>query len=114
MRTIESFVATPSMRDRRLKALVAQEFQTTIVGMLGHDLRQSLQVIQGTYSLLRSRLEEMPQQAWLDRGERAVTKLTEQRNCLVDAYYLAERASARWRFFLSNLGSCSGGFSTKT
>ena len=94
MRTIESFVATPSMRDRRLKALVAQEFQTTIVGMLGHDLRQSLQVIQGTNSLLRSRLEEMPQQAWLDRGERAVTKLTEQLNCLVDAYYLAERASA--------------------
>ena len=36
----------------------------------------------------------MPQQAWLDRGERAVTKLTEQLNCLVDAYYLAERASA--------------------
>src|SRR3984957_19403739 len=94
MKTIESFVAAPSMRDRRLKALVAQEFQTTIVGMLGHDLRQSLQVIQGTYSLLRSRLVEMPQQAWLDRGERAVTKLTEQLNCLVDAYYLSERASA--------------------
>jgi two-component system, OmpR family, phosphate regulon sensor histidine kinase PhoR len=36
----------------------------------------------------------MPQQAWLDRGERAVTKLTEQLNCLVDAYYLAERAIA--------------------
>jgi two-component system, OmpR family, phosphate regulon sensor histidine kinase PhoR len=36
----------------------------------------------------------MPQQAWLDRGERAVTKLTEQLNCLVDAFYLAERANA--------------------
>src|SRR3984893_11859697 len=94
MRTIESFVATPSMRNRTLKAVVAQEFQTTIVGMLGHDLRQSLQVIQGTYSLLRSRLEEMPQQASLDRGERAVSKLTEQLNCLVDAFYLAERANA--------------------
>src|SRR3984893_3588530 len=94
MRTIESFVATPSMRDRRLKSLVAQEFQTTIVGMLGHDLRQSLHVIQGTYSLLRSRLKEMPQQALLDRGERAVTKLTERLDCLVDAFYLAERANA--------------------
>jgi nitrogen-specific signal transduction histidine kinase len=93
MRTIESFVAAPSMRDRRLKALMAQEFQTTIVGMLGHDLRQSLQVIQGTYSLLRSRLEETPQQAWVDRGERAVTKLTEQLDYLVDAFYLAERAN---------------------
>jgi two-component system phosphate regulon sensor histidine kinase PhoR len=90
MRTI---IAAPNMQDRRPKTLVAQEFQTTIVGMMGHDLRQSLQVIQGTYSLLRSRLEQMPQQAWLDRGERAVTKLTEQLNCLVDAFYLAERTN---------------------
>jgi two-component system, OmpR family, phosphate regulon sensor histidine kinase PhoR len=45
MRTIESFFATPSMRDRKLNNLVAQESQITIVGMLGHKLRQSLQVI---------------------------------------------------------------------
>ena len=38
--------------------------------------------------------KQMPQQAWLDRGERAVTKLTEQLNCLVDAFYLAERTNA--------------------
>ena len=94
MRTVESFIVAPDIQDRDLKAIVAQEFQTTLVGMMGHDLRQSLQVIQGTYSLLRSRQEEMPQQAWLDRGERAVTKLTEQLNCLVDAFYLAERANA--------------------
>jgi signal transduction histidine kinase len=94
MRTIESFVVAPNIRNRKLETHVAQEFQTTIVGMLGHDLRQSLQVIQGSYTLLRSRLQEMPQQAWLDRGERAVTKLTEQLDCLVDAFYLAERANA--------------------
>jgi two-component system, OmpR family, phosphate regulon sensor histidine kinase PhoR len=45
-------------------------------------IRQSLHIIQGTYALLRSRLEDMPQLAWLDRGERAITKLTEQLNCL--------------------------------
>jgi two-component system, OmpR family, phosphate regulon sensor histidine kinase PhoR len=84
----------PNIQDRKLKTLVAREFQTTIVGMMGHDLRQSLQVIQGTYSLLRSRLDEMPQQAWLDRGERAATKLAEQLNCLVDVFYLAERYNA--------------------
>jgi two-component system, OmpR family, phosphate regulon sensor histidine kinase PhoR len=61
---------------------------------MGHDLRQSLHVIQGTYALLRSRLQEMPQRAWLDRGERAATKLTEQLNCLVDAFYLAEHVNA--------------------
>jgi two-component system phosphate regulon sensor histidine kinase PhoR len=94
MRVVEGFVVAPDMQDRRLKAFVAQEFQTTIVGMMGHDLRQSLQVIQGTYSLLRSRLGEIPPQAWVDRGERAVTKLTEQLDCLVDAFYLAERANA--------------------
>ena len=86
MRTVESFIVAPDIQDRDLNAIVAQEFQTTLVGMMGHDLRQSLQVIQGTYSLLRSRQEEMPQQAWLDRGE--------QLNCLVDAFYLAERANA--------------------
>jgi two-component system, OmpR family, phosphate regulon sensor histidine kinase PhoR len=94
MRTIERFIVASNMEDRELKSLVAQEFQTTIVGMMGHDLRQSLQVIQGTYVLLRSRLEEMPQQAWVERGERAVTKLTEQLNSLVDAFYLAERSNA--------------------
>ena len=94
MRTIEGLAVAPNMQDRRSKTLGAQEFQTTIVGMLGHDLRQSLQVIQGSYALLRSRVEEMPQQVWLDRGERAVTKLTEQLDCLVDAFYLAERDNA--------------------
>jgi signal transduction histidine kinase len=94
MRTIEGFIAAPNIQERKPKTLIAQEFQTTIVGMLGHDLRQSLQVIQATYALLRSRLEEVPQRAWLDRGERAVTKLTEQLNCLVDAFYLAERGNA--------------------
>jgi signal transduction histidine kinase len=91
MRTIEGLAAAPKMQDRKPKTLVAQEFQATIMGLLGHDLRQSLQVIQGTYALLRSRLEEMPQQAWLDRGERAAINLTEQLNYLVDAFYLAER-----------------------
>jgi signal transduction histidine kinase len=103
MRSIEGFYVTPAMQDRRLGVLAAQEFQTTIVGIMGHDLRQSLQVIQGTYSLLRSRLEEMPQEAWLDRGERAVTKLTEQLDCLVDAFYLAERTNALEVSFV-NLG----------
>jgi two-component system phosphate regulon sensor histidine kinase PhoR len=94
MRTIEGLIVAPGVQERKRKAVVAQEFQTTIVGIMGHDLRQSLSVVQATYSLLRSRLEGVPQRAWLDRGERAVTELTEQLNCLVDAFYLAERADA--------------------
>ena len=61
MGAIRALATAPNVRDRKLKASVAQEFQTTIVGMLGHDLRQSLQIIQGTYGLLRSRLDVMPQ-----------------------------------------------------
>jgi signal transduction histidine kinase len=92
MTAIEGFIAAPS--SQAPKGVAAQEFQTTLVGMMGHDLRQSLQVIQGTYALLRTRSEAMPQQAWLDRGERAVRKLTEQLDCMVDAFYLAERADS--------------------
>jgi two-component system, OmpR family, phosphate regulon sensor histidine kinase PhoR len=93
MITVEGSVAAPIRHDREAKALAAFELQTTLAGMLGHDLRQSLQVIQGTYALLRSRLEEAPQKSWLDRGERAVANLTEQLNCLVDAFSLAERTN---------------------
>ena len=94
MRTVEEFIVAPTVQAQKLNSPAAHEFQTTLVGMIGHDLRQSLHVIQGTYALLRSRLQEMPQQAWLDRGERAATKLTEQLNCLVDAFYLAEHVNA--------------------
>jgi two-component system phosphate regulon sensor histidine kinase PhoR len=94
MRLTESFIVAPSMQNQKPKSRLAQEFQTTIVGMMGHDLRQSLQVIQSSYALLRSRLEEMPQRAWLDRGERAVTNQAEQLNSLVDTFFLAERPDA--------------------
>lgn len=93
MRTIDSFVVAPARQRPNPRAFARGELQTTLVGMMGHDLRSSLHVIQGTYALLRSRTDDMPQQAWLDRGERAVTKLTEQLNCMVDAFYLAERTN---------------------
>lgn len=93
MRTIESLAVARNMQDRKLKSPATREFQTTIVGIMGHDLRQSLQVIQGTYGLLGSRLQDMPERAWLDRGERAVSNLTEQLNCLVDAFHLAEHSN---------------------
>jgi len=94
MRGMEGYVIAPNGRMPKQKVVVAQDFQATVLGMLGHDLRQSLHVIQGTYSLLRCRLAETPQEACLERGERAVAKLTEQFNYLVDAFYLAERTNA--------------------
>jgi two-component system, OmpR family, phosphate regulon sensor histidine kinase PhoR len=94
MRTIEGFAAAPGRQGQNPQTLASVELQTTLVGMMGHDLRSSLHIIQGTYALLRSRLDGAPQEAWIDRGERAVTKLTEQLNCLVDAFYLTERTNA--------------------
>jgi two-component system, OmpR family, phosphate regulon sensor histidine kinase PhoR len=93
MRTIETLTVASALRDQPPETLSVHEFQTTLVGMMGHDLRQSLHIIEGTYSLLRSRIEAVPQQVWLDRGERALRKLTDQLDCLVDAFYLAERSN---------------------
>lgn len=86
-------MVTSSVQDQKPEILAARDFQTALLGMMGHDLRQPLQIIKGTYSLLRSRLDAEPQQALLERGERAVERLTEQLDCLVDAFYLAERAN---------------------
>jgi two-component system, OmpR family, phosphate regulon sensor histidine kinase PhoR len=60
-------------------------FQATLLGMAGHDLRQPLQVIQGTYQLLRARSSSKSEQIWLDRGEQAISRLTEQLDHLLGA-----------------------------
>src|SRR4051794_20953305 len=78
MGPIESFIGAATGRDRKLGTLAAREFQTTVVRIMGHRLPKSPQGNQGTFLVLRAGLEQNPQQAWLDRGERAVTKLTEQ------------------------------------
>jgi two-component system, OmpR family, phosphate regulon sensor histidine kinase PhoR len=91
MTGIGGFIVAPSYRGPR--DLAVQELQTTPVGMMGHDFRQFLQIIQGTFALLRSRPVVLPERAWLDRGERAVGELAEQLDYMVDAFYLAERAN---------------------
>ena len=68
----------------------ANEFQIALIGMAGHDLRQPLQVIQGTYELLRRRIGGNSEQAWLDCGERAIGRLTEQLDRLLGAVRLYE------------------------
>jgi two-component system phosphate regulon sensor histidine kinase PhoR len=70
------------------------DFQAALIGLMGHDLRQPLQVIRGTYELLRHRVDDTRQQAWLARGEKALDRITEQLNCVVQAFHLAEQANA--------------------
>jgi two-component system, OmpR family, phosphate regulon sensor histidine kinase PhoR len=68
----------------------ASDFQVALLGMAGHDLRQPLQVIQGTYELLRTRARSTSEQVWLDRGELALDRLTEQLDRLLGAIRLYE------------------------
>ena len=82
---------TTSAADRAIPDLQrANDFQAALIGMAGHDLRQPLQVIQSTYELLRNRIPGVSEQAWLDCGERAIGRLVEQLNRLLDAIRLYE------------------------
>ena len=83
--------ATAPAGARRIPDLQrASDFQAALLGMAGHDLRQPLQVIKGTYEWLETRVRSRSDQAWLERGERAVVRLTEQLDRLVGALHLYE------------------------
>jgi two-component system phosphate regulon sensor histidine kinase PhoR len=68
----------------------ASDFQAALLGMAGHDLRQPLQVIQSAYEWLGSRVAHTSEMARLERGERAIARLTEQLDRLVSALRLYE------------------------
>jgi signal transduction histidine kinase len=66
------------------------DFQAALLGMAGHDLRQPLQVIQSAYEWLGRRVADTSGRERLQRGERAIARLTEQLDTLVDALRLSE------------------------
>jgi two-component system, OmpR family, phosphate regulon sensor histidine kinase PhoR len=68
------------------------DFQAALLGIAGHDLRQPLQVIRGTYEWLATRANTVSCQTRLERGERAIATLTEQLDRLVGALRLYEYA----------------------
>jgi signal transduction histidine kinase len=68
----------------------ASDFHAALLGMAGHDLRQPLQVIQSAYEWLGSRISGISERARLERGERAIARLTEQLDRLVGALRLYE------------------------
>lgn len=68
------------------------DFQAALLGMAGHDLRQPLQIIQNAYEWLGNRLAGGSERVRLERGERAIAKLTEQLDRLVCALRLYEHA----------------------
>jgi signal transduction histidine kinase len=66
------------------------DFQAALLGMAGHDLRQPLQVIQSAYEWLGQRVADRSGRERLRRGQRAIDRLTEQLDTLVDALRLQE------------------------
>jgi two-component system, OmpR family, phosphate regulon sensor histidine kinase PhoR len=69
----------------------ASDFQATLLGMAGHDLRQPLQVIQSAYEWLGTRISVASEKARIQRGERAIARLTQQLDRLVGALRLYEQ-----------------------
>jgi signal transduction histidine kinase len=62
--------------------------------MAGHDLRQPLQVIQSAYDWLGGRVAHGSEKIRLQRGERAIAKLTEQLDRLLGALRLYEHTQS--------------------
>jgi two-component system, OmpR family, phosphate regulon sensor histidine kinase PhoR len=71
----------------------ASDFQAALLGMAGHDLRQPLQIIQSAYEWLGARVAAS-EKARLERGERAIARLTEQLDRLVGALRLYEHTKS--------------------
>ncbi len=70
------------------------DFQAALLGIAGHDLRQPLQVIQGSYERLGAHVSSKSDRKWLARGEQAISRLTEQLDELVGALHLYECAKS--------------------
>jgi signal transduction histidine kinase len=88
-------VATAGAADyRALDLQRTSDFQAALLGMAGHDLRQPLQVIQSAYEWLGSRVSGTSEKVRLERGERAIARLTEQLDRLVGALRLYEHTKS--------------------
>jgi two-component system phosphate regulon sensor histidine kinase PhoR len=70
----------------------ASDFHAALLGMAGHDLRQPLQVIQSAYEWLSSRVTHSSEKARIERGERAIARITEQLDRLLGALRLYQHS----------------------
>jgi two-component system, OmpR family, phosphate regulon sensor histidine kinase PhoR len=82
-----------SAAKRRQELQRAKEFYALLLGMAGHDLRQPLQVIQNAYDWLGHQLGPTCERTQLERGERAIARLSEQLDRLVGALRFYEHTS---------------------
>ncbi len=64
------------------------DFHAVLLAMAGHDLRQHLQVILGTYGWLSGRVTGAPEHEQIERGQRAVAQMAEHLGQLISALRL--------------------------
>jgi two-component system, OmpR family, phosphate regulon sensor histidine kinase PhoR len=69
------------------------DFHATLLAMAGHDLRQPLQVILGTYSWLARRRTADRELEYIQRGMKAAVRLAEHLDHLIDALRQHEPAA---------------------
>jgi signal transduction histidine kinase len=91
MRNVELRTA-PRGYARAIDPQRESDLQAALVGMVGHDLRQPLQVIQSSYDILRNSVRSTSEQAWLDRGERAIRRLTGQLDRMLETMRFFENS----------------------
>jgi signal transduction histidine kinase len=93
MSTFERSASAPA--SFRVEAAAgAGDFQAALLSLAGHDLRQPLQIIQATYDLLSTHVRTEAEQAWLQRGQHAISALTEQLDRFVQTSRLYEYTKA--------------------
>src|SRR4051794_4069718 len=85
MERTEQFAAWVNIQEGARRYVDAGDVRSTFAGFIGHDLRQFLHIINGSYERLRSKLDDPAQLIWLERGEHAAARLKEQLDSLVVA-----------------------------
>jgi two-component system, OmpR family, phosphate regulon sensor histidine kinase PhoR len=96
-RTIfEAMGATGRPITRRMTATAEpqkfSDFESLLLAIAGHDLRQPLQIIESAYELLGIGIRTKFELRLLERGQIAINRLTEQLDQLIGALRLREHA----------------------
>ncbi len=73
---------------QREQATDATDFYTVLLSMVGHDLRNQLQVLASAHRGLEPHVGEGPQRRFLEYGKHATAQLTRQLDDLLDAMRL--------------------------
>jgi two-component system phosphate regulon sensor histidine kinase PhoR len=81
--SIQRFPKTSATYNWKINPSQDGDLQAALLGMVSHDLRQPLQVIQSAYNLLRSSVRTASEQAYLDQGQSAIDRMIDQLNRLL-------------------------------